>query len=40
MKKIITILALFAALATGVATAEETVDCFYEANAGNPACQK
>ena len=40
MKKIIAILALFAALTTGAAAAEETVDCFYEFNASNPACQK
>ena len=39
MKKIITILALFAALTTGAVSAE-TVDCFYEANANHPACQK
>lgn len=39
MQKIIAILALFAALTTGTASAE-TVDCFYEFNANNPACQK
>ena len=39
MKKIITILALFAVLTTGAVSAE-TVDCFYEFNASNPACQK
>lgn len=39
MKKIIAILALFAALTTGIASAE-TVDCFYEFNANHPACQK
>jgi hypothetical protein len=39
MKKLIAILALLAALAT-VAASAETVDCFYEANAGHPACQK
>ena len=40
MKKIITVLALLAALSTGIAMGEETVDCFYEANASHPACQK
>jgi hypothetical protein len=39
MKKIIASLALFAALASGAASAE-TVDCFYEFNASHPACQK
>ncbi len=39
MQKIIAILALFAALTTGAASAE-TVDCFYEFNASNPVCQK
>lgn len=39
MKKIIAVLALFAALSSGMASAE-TVDCFYESNASNPACQK
>ena len=39
MKKIITVLALLAALSTSVVAAE-TVDCFYEANASHPACQK
>lgn len=40
MKKIIAALALLATLATGVSLAEESVDCFYEANAGHPSCQK
>ena len=39
MKKLIAILALFAALATGAVSAE-TVDCFYEDNANHPACRK
>lgn len=39
MKKIIAVLALFAALTTGVASAE-TPDCFYDANRYHPACQK
>ena len=39
MQKIIAILALFAALTTGAASAEN-VDCFYEFNASHPACQK
>lgn len=40
MKKIITALVLLTALATGVSFAEESVDCFYEANASHPSCQK
>ena len=39
MKKIIAVFALLAAFSTGMASAE-TVDCFYEANANHPACQK
>jgi hypothetical protein len=39
MKKLIALLALISALTTGAVSAE-TVDCFYEANAGHPACQK
>ncbi len=39
MKKLIAMFAVLAALATGAVSAE-TVDCFYEFNAGHPACQK
>jgi hypothetical protein len=39
MKKILAVLAVLASLASGMVAAE-TVDCFYEANASHPACQK
>ena len=40
MKKIIAALALLITLTTSVSWAEEIVDCFYEANASHPLCQK
>lgn len=41
MKKILAILAVLATLATGAVSADDdSVDCFYEANAYHPACQK
>lgn len=40
MMKIITALAVLTALAAGVSFADESVDCYYEANASHPLCRK
>jgi hypothetical protein len=40
MKKILAVLAVLASLSIGAAFAEESVDCFNEANANHPACKK
>ena len=43
MKKLITLMFILSAIMTGVASAEPdsstVVDCYYEANAGHPACK-